>query len=155
MKLSIISRSAKVAGAFSFCLLTLAAFAQTTPKVSLTRLDCGNEPVPASVASFSDTYAYPEFKVQLTYSCYLIQHGNDYMLWDTGYALGSVPEAPKTPLVELLGQLKVTPDRIKYLGISHYHDDHIGQAASFPHSILLIGKGDWDVLAAAHNHPSA
>src|SRR5262245_48754153 len=45
-------------------------------EVTLTRLDCGTAPQPSDVARFSDTYAYQDFKVQLTYSCYLIKHGN-------------------------------------------------------------------------------
>jgi N-acyl homoserine lactone hydrolase len=129
-------------------LLTLAATAQAAPPVTLTRLDCGSEPEPARVASFNDTYAWPDLKLPLTYSCYLVRHGEDYMVWDAGHAVGSGPEAPKTSLVDLLRQLKVQPEQVKYIGISHYHDDHIGQAASFPRATLLIGKGDWDVLTA-------
>jgi N-acyl homoserine lactone hydrolase len=136
------AKLAIVAIASSFA---LAALAQT-PDVSLTRLDCGNEPAPANVASFSDTFAYTDFKVQLTYSCYLIRHGDEYMVWDTGLAVGSAPEAPQNSLVQLLKQLNVAPGQVKYVGISHYHYDHIGQAASFPSSTLLIGKGDWSVL---------
>jgi N-acyl homoserine lactone hydrolase len=54
--------------------------------------------------------------------------------------------APKVSLVDLLAQLKLKPEQIRYIGISHYHGDHIGQVGSFPKSTLLIGKGDWDVL---------
>ena len=54
--------------------------------------------------------------------------------------------APKVSLVDLLGQINVKPEQIKYVGISHYHADHVGQVASFPKSTLLIGQGDWDVL---------
>jgi N-acyl homoserine lactone hydrolase len=131
-----------------FVLLTLTAAAQAASPVTLTRLDCGTEPEPAPVGSFSDTYAWPDLKLPLTYSCYLVRHGDDYMLWDAGHAVGSGPEAPKMPLTDLLRQLKVQLDQVKYVGISHYHDDHIGQAAAFPDATLLIGKGDWDVLTA-------
>ena len=44
---------------------------------------------------------------------------------------------------------RVKPEQIKYIGISHYHGEHIGQVASLPKSTLLIGKGDWDVLVDA------
>jgi N-acyl homoserine lactone hydrolase len=144
----------KLVAALLSCAFAFPALGQTA-EVSLTRLDCGNEPVPANVASFSDTYAYTDFKVQLAYSCYLIRHGDEYMLWDAGLAVGSAPEAPKTSLVELLKQLNVAPAQIKYVGISHYHYDHIGQAASFPGSTLLIGKGDWDALAAGQSGAAA
>jgi glyoxylase-like metal-dependent hydrolase (beta-lactamase superfamily II) len=52
-------------------------------------------------------------------------------------------------LVYLLAQLNLNPEQIKYLAISHYHADHTGQAPSFAHSTLLIGKGDWDELTSA------
>jgi N-acyl homoserine lactone hydrolase len=125
------------------------ALAQPASTVTLTRLDCGNEPEPTSVASFSDTYANADLKIQLTYSCYLIRHGDDYMIWDAGNRIGSGAEAPRTSLVDQLGQLKINPGQVKYLGISHYHYDHIGQAASLVNATLLIGKGDWDVVSAA------
>jgi hypothetical protein len=41
-----------------------------------TRLECGDEQEPMSLAGFSDTYANPDFKLPLTYSCYLIRHGD-------------------------------------------------------------------------------
>ncbi|MEO8672118.1 MAG: N-acyl homoserine lactonase family protein [Tahibacter sp.] len=137
------------------CLMffTAGAFAESAAKLTLTRLECGREPAPVSVASFSDTFANPELKLPLVYSCYLIRHGDDYLIWDTGNPLGSEPDAPKTSLVDQLAQLKLKAEQIKYVGISHYHNDHTGQAASFPQASLLIGKGDWDVLTAANPPP--
>jgi N-acyl homoserine lactone hydrolase len=115
--------------------------------VTLTRLDCGTPAAPTLVNQrFSDTYAYGDLRLQFTYSCYLIKHDNDYLLWDTGHSMTTPNVAPKTSLVDLLGQINVKPEQIKYVGISHYHGDHVGQVASFPKSTLLIGKGDWDVV---------
>jgi N-acyl homoserine lactone hydrolase len=126
------------------------AYAQTAPDVALTRLDCGTSPMPTDVSvRFSDTYAYNGLKVQLTFSCYLIKHGSDYMVWDTGNPATGQPTSPKTSLVDLLGQLNLKPDDIRYVGISHYHGDHVGQLGSLPKATLLIGKGDWDVLTSA------
>ena len=115
--------------------------------VTLTRLDCGTSPAPSDVARFSDAFAYNGLKVQLAISCYLIRHGDDYMIWDAGNPVGAAANAPKTSLVDLLAQLKLTPAQIRYVGISHYHGDHTGQVSSFPQATLLIGKGDWDVLS--------
>jgi glyoxylase-like metal-dependent hydrolase (beta-lactamase superfamily II) len=129
-----------------------AARAQTSPPappaaVTLTRLPCGTNAAPTDVGQrFSDTYAYNGLKVQITFSCYLIKHGSDYMIWDTGNPVGNTPTAPKTSLVDLLAQLELTPAQIKYVAISHYHGDHTGQVGQFPQATLLIGKGDWDVL---------
>jgi N-acyl homoserine lactone hydrolase len=141
---SLLRRATGLAG----CLLALTALAQAGPEVTLTRLDCGNEPAPVNVAGYSDTYAYKDLKLQITYSCYLIKHGSDYMLWDTGNPVGSGPAAPAVSLLDLLSQLRVNPAQVRYIGISHYHPDHSGQASSFPKSTLLIGKGDWDALNA-------
>jgi len=123
------------------------AQSQTPPVITLSRLQCGTNAAPTDVGlRFSDTYAFSGLKVQLTFSCYLIRHGDDYMIWDTGNSTAAGATAPKTTLVELLTQVKLTPAQIKYVAISHYHGDHTGQAALFPQSTLLIGKGDWDAL---------
>ena len=128
-------------------LVAPSAPAQTPSTVTLTRLDCGTSAAPTDVARFSDTYAFNGLKVQLAISCYLIRHGDDYMVWDTGNPVGTAANAPKTPLVDLLAQLKLTLDQVKFVGISHYHADHTGQVSSFPKATLLIGKGDWDILS--------
>jgi glyoxylase-like metal-dependent hydrolase (beta-lactamase superfamily II) len=48
----------------------------------------------------------------------------------------------------------VTPAQVKYVGLSHSHGDHIGQASTFPQATLLVGKSDWDVLADAKVTPN-
>ena len=97
---------------------------------------------------FSDTFSLGDLKRQFVYSCYLIKHGDEYLLWDTGHAMTSPNVAPKVSLVDLLGQLNLKPEQIKYVGISHFHADHTGQVGSFPNATLLIGKGDWDAITA-------
>ena len=62
--------------------------------VALARLDCGGAPEPRSVAAFSDTFAYPDLQLQLVYSCYLVRHGDRYLLWDTGLD-GALAGRPK------------------------------------------------------------
>src|SRR5580765_2407691 len=141
---------AMVAGA----LLSLSAAAQT-PEVTLTRIECGTGAKPTIVAErFSDTFAYkPDLALTFTFSCYLIKHGDDYMVWDTGFAPGTSPNAPKTSLGDYLAQVKVKPEQIKFVGISHFHGDHTGQLAPCSGATLLIGKGDWDGVSA--NPPAA
>jgi len=129
-------------------LVSLPAFAQA-PDVTLTRIDCGTDAQPRDVGRFSDIFAHQSLKLQFTFSCYLIKRGNEYMVWDTGFMPGANPNAPKTSLVDYLAQLKVTPDQIKYVGISHYHGDHTGQLPAFPKAMLLIGQGDWDAVNAS------
>ena len=125
---------------------SLSAAAQ---EISLTRIDCGTAAKPTNVNErFSDTFAYKDLNLLFTFSCYLIRHGNEYMVWDTGFAPGSNPNAPKVGIVDRLTELKVAAEQVKYVGISHFHADHTGQLAPFANATLLIGKGDWDGINA-------
>jgi N-acyl homoserine lactone hydrolase len=132
----------------------LAAFAAPvgaqTPEVTLTRFECGT-PRPAVELNqrFSDTYAFPGQTLQLVFSCYLIKHGSDYMMWDTGFGADAGATAPKVSLTDQLAKLNVKPEQVKFVGISHYHGDHIGGAGAFTNATLLIGQGDWEGLTAA------
>lgn len=137
---------ALIACASAFALQT--AQAQSTPEVTLTRLDCGTQVMNDISVRFTDTFAYPGQKLPFTFSCYLIKHGEDYMLWDTGHSMSAGPPAPKTSIVDQLAQLKVKPEQIKFIGISHFHADHTGQLPNFPGASLLIGKGDWEGINA-------
>src|SRR5689334_20233803 len=135
-------RAFAVAAAFAAC----SGWAQPAPEVTLTRLDCGNGF--NDQRRFSDTFAYTNPKVPFTFSCYVIKHGPDVMVWDTGYAPGSTPNATNKPITDLLSQIDVKPDQVKFVGISHFHADHTGQLAPFTNATLLIGKGDWEGVNA-------
>jgi N-acyl homoserine lactone hydrolase len=122
---------------------------KSAPDMALTRLDCGTPQAPVRVNDrFSDTYAFGETRIQFVFSCYLIKHGDEYMLWDTGHSMSAPNVAPKVSVVDQIAKLNVTPDQIKFVGISHYHADHTGQVASFPKATVLIGKADWDAISA-------
>jgi N-acyl homoserine lactone hydrolase len=141
-------RTLLLAGLCAAALVAQQALAQA-PDMSLARLDCGTPNPPTAVNQrFSDTYAYGDLKLQIIYSCYLIKHGDEYLLWDAGHAMTTPNVAPKVSLFDQLAQINLKPEQIKYVGISHYHGDHVGQAGSFPKSTLLIGKGDWDALTS-------
>jgi len=117
--------------------------------VSIARIDCGTSQAPVAVNDrFSDSFAYGDKKIQIVFSCYLIKHGDDYMLWDTGHSMTAPNVAPKVSLVDALAKIDVKPDQIKYVGISHYHADHTGQIASFPKATLLIGAKEWEAITS-------
>jgi N-acyl homoserine lactone hydrolase len=117
--------------------------------MALARLDCGTPQPPVVVNQrFSDTYAFGDLKVQFVFSCYIIKHDNDYLLWDTGHAMTTPSVAPKVSIVDQLAKLDIKPEQVKYVGISHYHADHTGQVASFPNATLLIGAREWDAITA-------
>ncbi|MFL5261027.1 MAG: MBL fold metallo-hydrolase, partial [Anaeromyxobacteraceae bacterium] len=78
----------------------------------------------------------------------MIKHGDDYLIWDTGYTPGSNPNATKVSLGEQLSQLKIRPEQVKYVGISHFHADHTGQLDTVPNATLLIGQKEWDAITA-------
>ena len=132
--------------------------AKPLPELSLWRLDCGNFVIKDYNAFFSDTMAYPPRRPkEIVASCYLIKNGNRYMLWDTGLSAGLIGKPVdnpaqhlelKTSITDQLKRLGVRPEQIEMIGISHYHADHIGQAANFPRAELVIGKGDLDALKA-------
>lgn len=148
----------RIAMGMLLALAANAALAQpkpTAPALQMWRLDCGSIEV-SDFDVFSDTYLYPGKPKSLTASCYLIRHGDQYLLWDTGVA-GPAKEwvftiTLKERVTEQLKRIGVSPDKINYVGISHYHDDHTGQAADFPGATLLMGKADFDV---AKQYPPA
>ena len=123
--------------------------------LKLWRLDCGTIKV-NNLDLFSDTFAYVGQKRTLTDSCYLIAHGADYLLWDTGLPVGLkgaplAEDAPMSPtlthtLAEQLETIGVKPEQIAIVGISHYHFDHTGQAAEFPKAKLLMGRADLEAM---------
>ena len=132
--------------------------ASAASELSLTRLDCGNAEFKEMDKFFSGgTGAYPPGPGKVTDSCYLIRHGDQTMVWDTGFTAetkdkpinrdGMVARLDKT-LAEQLQQLGVKPEDVDVVGISHMHGDHIGQAAQFTNARLVIGKGDFDLLGA-------
>src|SRR5262245_41773681 len=74
-------------------LFSMSAAAQ---ELTLTRLDCGtgfND-----LRRFTDTYAYTEPKAPFVFSCYVIKHGSDVMVWDTGFTPGANPNATNKPI---------------------------------------------------------
>ena len=125
------------------------AAAPTAPpaEVELWRLDCGRF-VQYDMGSLSDDDRYKGQKRDLANGCYLIRHGSEYMLWDAGLPTSATGRTvgAKLSIVQQMAQVGVSPDQIKFLGLSHWHPDHIGQAADFARSRLLIGGADWDQL---------
>jgi len=135
--------------AFGASLLSGLAISAQAAEVTLARLDCGTSQAPTAVNErFSDTYAFPGLNVQFVFSCYLIRHGDEYMLWDTGHSMTMPNVAPKVSVVDQLAKIDVKPDQIKYVGISHYHADHTGQIDSFPKATLLIGAKEWEAITS-------
>jgi glyoxylase-like metal-dependent hydrolase (beta-lactamase superfamily II) len=129
--------------------------------MSLWRLDCGDFQINDINAFMSDTSEYAARPKHLVGSCYLIRHGDAYMLWDAGMAGALVGHPDVNPImtvslreriVDQLARIGVRPEQVSMVGISHYHGDHTGQARDFPGARLLIGAGD---IAALRTRPAA
>ena len=128
------------------------------------RLDCGDFVMKRFGAWFSDTFQYPPGARPLVGSCYLIRHGERYLLWDTGLSdelIGKPVDndqqrmSLKRSLLDQLKQIGVAPQKINFVGISHYHDDHIGQARHFPNATLVIGQADWEAIKGEEQRKGA
>jgi glyoxylase-like metal-dependent hydrolase (beta-lactamase superfamily II) len=131
------------------------ASAPTQAELALWRLDCGEFVIKQYGAFFSDTFQYPSGPKNVVGSCYLIRHGERYMLWDTGLTdalVGNPLENAaqrlelRRSIIDQLRQINVRPEQVEFIGISHWHFDHTGQAGRFPHARLLIGTGDLEHL---------
>ncbi|MBI3524232.1 MAG: N-acyl homoserine lactonase family protein [Betaproteobacteria bacterium] len=138
-------------------LLTLAACAtQPTAPAPATRLyvfNCGAIDV-LDISVFQPGIGKGEHKT-LTDSCYLVVHPKGTLMWDAGLpdALAQKPEGVTfmntfvlrvtRTLASQLQQIGYAPDKITYLGISHMHGDHIGNAGLFPQATLLMQKEEY------------
>lgn len=136
-------------------------FAAMSPQTSappaetqLWRLDCGTLEI-GDFSAFSDSHRYDGKGYKLTVSCYLIRHGTDYMLWDAGLSgdlagktveIGDYRLSVNKPVLTQLAEIGVKSQQIRFVGISHRHSDHTGQAVDFPGATLLIGAEDLEAL---------
>lgn len=122
--------------------------------LSLTRLDCGTPTIKNFDKFFSDKPGlYAPGPRVITDSCYVIRHGDQVLLWDTGFPaawkgqdkdLGELTVKEDKTIAEQLQQLGLKPADIDIVGISHMHADHTGQASEFPNAELLIGTKDFE-----------
>ena len=146
------------AGAVALMTLTLAACtsAPSALPVEAPRLyvfDCGTLDV-ADASLFHPGVGKGEAR-RLANACYLIAHPKGTLLWDAGLpdALAQTP-AGKTvfnvltvrvqkPLADQLAAIGVDPARINYLGISHLHFDHVGNAVAVKNAKWLVQEDEY------------
>src|SRR5271155_2198978 len=120
----------------------------------LYRLDCGH-----SLANDESVWTPGENvgrSIEFSSTCWLIQRGNKWLLWDTG-----VPESalnnpkgwstlPKLIVYHLdktitdqLAAIGLKTIDITYVALSHTHGDHIGNVRLFPNSTILIQRAEY------------
>ena len=127
-----------------------------TPNKNPTELyvfDCGDIEV-RDLSIFSPGFNEGVVK-KLTNSCYLIKHDKGMLLWDAGLNDSLGPQgidvwdgafhlSVKNPLADQLKEIAVKPSDIDYLGISHFHSDHTGNANLFNQSSLIMQQEEFD-----------
>ncbi|MDJ0711787.1 MAG: N-acyl homoserine lactonase family protein [Woeseiaceae bacterium] len=127
-------------------LLSLLAGSGLAADVELWRLDCG-QMVIDDISYFSDTHTYDGQSATISNGCYLIRNGDHLLLWDAGIAreyLGNNESRDgwlltiNQTIEDQLTEIGFDPSDVDFLGISHFHGDHIGQAADFSDATLLM-----------------
>ncbi len=94
---------------------------------------------------------------EMVTNCFLIKHAQGWMLWETGVGdtFASLQEGrvgtgggptwrlAKTLAVQL-EEIGVRPAEVKYVAVSHTHNDHIGNVEMFPKAMLLVQKAEYE-----------
>jgi len=100
--------------------------------------------------------------IELSDNCYLIRHGAEWLLWDTGYPDAVAEKPVSTPvgtatraktLAAQLAEIGLKPSDVRFVAVSHTHGDHVGNVDMFPESTLLIQKAELDWAFAPDKRP--
>jgi len=132
---------------------------QPAPDIKLYVFKCGNISS-RDISLFSPGVNEGQSK-ELTDSCYLIRHPKGDLFWDAGLAdaigpsgievfNGALHLSVTNPLRAQLNDIGVQPEDIEWLGISHFHSDHTGNANWFNNATLLIQKEEFDAAFGAN-----
>jgi glyoxylase-like metal-dependent hydrolase (beta-lactamase superfamily II) len=147
-------------------LVAVATSACTTPATApaaadrLYVMDCGHN------AALDQSRWSPGINVgkplDLSDNCYLIRHGTQWLLWDTGYP-DAIVDKPVTSavgtasrrktLAAQLSEVGVQAVDIQWVAVSHTHGDHVGNVDLFSQATLLIQKAEVDWAFAPGKPP--
>ena len=129
--------------------------AQPPKSARLYVLDCGTLDIPdVSPYRFKkEELASPKMSAP----CFLVTHPKGTLIWDTGpvpdgnfkNGVGTMRYATATKtLASQLAEIGYTPADIKYLALSHFHWDHVGNSNLFAGSTWLVTKAERDTMFA-------
>jgi len=97
--------------------------------------------------------------VMMSAPCFLVVHPKGTLMWDTGpvpdsnFKPGGGPATMRyatsiRPLTARLAEVGYAPADIKYLALSHFHWDHVGNANLFAGATWLVPKAERDIMFA-------
>jgi len=146
--------AALLAASAALALPVRPARADAVGGLRLYALDCGRIDF-KDMAAFSDTGEYDGRAGSIVVACFLIRHPKGTFLWDTGLGdkLAGAPAPAGNPnmrmsvgvtLVQQLAQLGLKPADVNYVGFSHFHADHTGNANLFTASTWILNKNELD-----------
>ena len=120
----------------------------------LFRLDCGR-----SLANDESVWTPGENvgrSIEFSSTCWLIKHGNEWLLWDTGVPESALNDPrgwstlPKLivyhldkTLTDQLAQIGLKPSDITRVAISHTHGDHVGNVGLLPNSAIMMQRAEY------------
>lgn len=115
-----------------------------------------------NMGDFSDTGENAGKPGTLSVPCYLIHHGKDWLLWDTGLGdrIAAMPNGEfkfgghftvRQTLASQLAEIGLKPDDIHYVALSHLHSDHSGNIGLFPKATFFVATSE---LAWARGMPT-
>jgi glyoxylase-like metal-dependent hydrolase (beta-lactamase superfamily II) len=98
-------------------------------------------------------------ETELAVPCYLIVHPKGTMMWDVGAIPDTAFQDDTTPVTQgyfssnrtlksQLAEIGYAPGDITYLGLSHYHGDHIANSNEFATATWLVRPVERDAMFA-------
>jgi N-acyl homoserine lactone hydrolase len=125
----------------------------------LYRLDCGH-----SLANDESVWTPGENvgrSIEFSSTCWLISHGNQWLLWDTGVPESALNDPkgwstlPKLivyhldkNLTDQLAAIGLKIVDINYVALSHTHGDHIGNVRLLPDSTILMQRAEYEWISS-------
>ena|SRR5208283_4382514 len=99
--------------------------------------------------------------IEFSSTCWLIQRGNEWLLWDTGVPQSALNDPkgwstlPKLivyhldkTLTDQLAEIGLKTTDITYVALSHTHGDHIGNVRLFPDSTVLTQRVEYEWISS-------